>query len=496
MRKDKVTISLGTQVARGSAWTIAMRWSGRVVGLVSTIALARLLTPADFGVVTIAMIVAGTIEIFRDTGQNLALIRHPAPTRDHYDTAWTISLILGATLSLIIWLSAPVTVLYFHEPRAVAVLHVIAFRTLILGFENVGIVNFWREFRFGSQFAYRSVPSLVSFVIVLASAVVLRNYWALVIGIISQQLVTILLSYVMEPYRPRLSLSKVHEIWSFSVWTLVQSAGSYLNAQIDKFAIGGFSGAATMGRYEVATDVGTSATAEINTPVVATLFPVMAKIQSDHAKRRELYLSVFSWSALICTSTSVGVALVTSDFVDLLLGHQWVDAKPLVPWLALAFGVLGLSSSVYAVFNVIGQPRVSAKLQWTRLAGLFICISPVAYFLHSALALAITRLVVTAAITPTLLLTLARALDLDLRDFWRVLWRPIVASLVMTAAILELNGLISFVGPLRLALDVSAGAASYTASLLAMWLIVGRPSGPESVVWRYLSYIQNGISFF
>ena len=95
--------NLQRQVVKGSAWTVGVRWAVRFLGLISTIVLARLLTPADFGIVTIAMIILGTVEIFTQTGQHLAIIRHPNPTREHYDTAWTIFIMLYSTLALIIF---------------------------------------------------------------------------------------------------------------------------------------------------------------------------------------------------------------------------------------------------------------------------------------------------------------------------------------------------------------------------------------------------------
>jgi O-antigen/teichoic acid export membrane protein len=486
--------TLEFHILRGSSWTLAYRWVIRVLGLANVVILARLLTPTDFGIVTIAMIIVGVIEVFGQTGQALALIRHPAPTREHYDSAWTISVFLGLGLGLIIWTSAPFANIYFHEPRAELVIHVVAFKTIISGLENIGVVNFRRDLRFRANFLYNTIPSIVAFIVTLTSAVILRNYWALVVGILSQQVAAIALSYVMESFRPRVSLTKVREIWSFSIWTLIRNIGVNLNAQIDKFVIGGFSGAATMGRYEVATDIATTPTIEINAPMMTALFPIMATVQSDLGRRRELYLRVLYWSALICTSTSVGVALVTSDMVDLLLGHQWIDAKPLIPWLALSVGILALSSSVYSALDVVGQPRVSAQLQWTRLATLAVSISSTIYFVRTAQAVAITRFAVSVAITPTLLMALRSAYELQLRDFISTLWRPVVASVVMTIAVLGSNILIPFTGPLRLAIDIALGSATYAVSLLCMWSLVGAPEGPEAVVWKIFCRVISNMS--
>ena len=470
----------------GSAWAIALRWSARLTGLVSTIILARLLSPSDYGVVAIATLIVGTIEVFTQTGLYNAIIRHPSPTREHYDSAWSVSLLLGVALGLVVLACAPLAAIYFHEPRSIAVVAILAFRTMLVGTQNIGVVNFRRHLQFHKQFQFMVYPELFAFIVTISSAFILRNYWALVIGIMSQYVATVVLSYIMEPFRPRFSLSKVTEIWSFSFWTLVRSVGVYLNAQVDKVAIGGFAGAAAMGHYDVGRDVATSPTQELINPMVSTLLPVMATVQGDREKRRELYLNVLYWSAIICTSTSVGVALVANDMADLVLGAKWHDVKPLMPWLALAFGVLGLSNSVYSAFDTIGRPRVSAQLQWTRFVGLALCIFPVAYFTGDLRWIAITRFLVTVAITPTLFTALARALDVRVGDFLVTMWRPMASGLAMAIVVLALNWAIKIHGPLRLVLDVFVGAASYTAALTSLWQLSGRPNGPESDLWRWL----------
>jgi O-antigen/teichoic acid export membrane protein len=465
---------------RGSVWTVGVRWTIRMTGVVSTVVLARLLTPSDYGVVAIAMIIATAIEAFAQTGQHLALIRHPAPTHAHYDAAWTMQVLIGFALGAVVSLSAPFATLYFHEPRATLVLHVVAFRTVLSGFENIGVVNFRKNLRFDKQFWYNVVPTFASFVVALTGAFVLRNYWALVAGIMTRQVASLALGYIMEPFRPRFSFGKVSEIWSFSIWTLIRSIGANFNSSLDKFAIGGFAGAASMGRYEVASDVAVSPSAEVNAPMITVLFPVMARVQHDPEKRRGLYLRVLYWSALICTSTSIGVAMVSSDMVDLVLGSKWHDVKPLMPWLALAFGILGLSDSVYPTFDILGRPDYSARLQWSRFAALLVCVFPVAYLLHSLRAVAITRFVVTCFITPTLFATLARSLDIRFREFAATLWRPVAAGLTMGGVLAGINLALPFAGPLRLGIDVASGVATYTAVLMLTWRLSGKPDGPET----------------
>jgi O-antigen/teichoic acid export membrane protein len=472
---------------RGSMWTLGIRWSIRLTGLVSTVLLARLLTPADYGIVAIAVVIVGAVDVFRLTGERSAIIRHPDPTREHYDSAWTMSVLLGLGLGMIILLLSPISASYFHEPRALAVVQVLAVRTMASGFENIGTLNFQRDLKFHKQFQFNAGATIASFVVTLVAAIVLRNYWALVIGMWTKQIAINVLSYTMEPFRPRFSFTKVREIWSFSIWTLVKGVGMYFNTQIDKIAIGGFAGAALMGRYDVASDLATSPSRELNDPVVTVLFPVMSTVQNDPVKRRTLYLGVLYWSGIICAATSIGVAVVANDMTDLVLGAKWHDVRPLIPWLSLSFGVLGLSSSVYSAFDTLGQPGRSARLQWLRLLCLAIFAFPVAYFSRSLEAVAMTRFFVTLAITPTLFVALGRALDVRLREFVVTLWRPVIAGGLMGAAVLGTNAMLSLVGPPRLAIDIVVGALSFSGVMMFLWQLVGCPDGPEQTVWARLS---------
>src|SRR5262249_46166092 len=104
--------ALTAKMATGSAWMIFMRWAIRLIGFASTLVLVRLLSPSDFGVIAIATIVTGFFEVFTDTGQRLAIIRHPNPTREYLDSAWTAQFIVCAILSLAAFFAAPLAEIY------------------------------------------------------------------------------------------------------------------------------------------------------------------------------------------------------------------------------------------------------------------------------------------------------------------------------------------------------------------------------------------------
>ena len=457
---------------------VMLRWAIRLTGLVSTIILARLLVPSDFGIVAMAMFVVGLLELLGDSGQELAIIRHPSPMRDDYDTAWTVSVLVGLLIGASIVALAPLARLYFHEPRVVPVIQFLSLRSIMAGFQNIGAVDFRRDLRFNRFFVYNVVPKLFSFVVTISLALAWRSYWALVAGILCSQLAMTVCSFVMHPYRPRLSLVKISEVWSFSSWTLLRHVGTYLNSQIDQIVVGGIFGTSAMGRYAVAADVASSPSRELNEPMVAVLYPVMSKAHSDPETLRRLYLRSFAWSAMICISASVGVSMVAHDLVNLVLGKKWLDIEPFMGWLAWEAGLLGLCAGSYAAFDAIGKPRLGAKMQWARVVILVMLLLPTALLLKNIIVMTVVRLIATALFLPALLIASGREMNITLGDYGAVLWRPSLAACSMAVAISLSNSLMSE-GIARLLCDVMLGAAIFAMVSIACWRASGKPVAPE-----------------
>jgi O-antigen/teichoic acid export membrane protein len=476
---------------------IGLRWAVRLIGVISTVILARLLTPDDFGVVAIAMIVVGMFEMLSDTGQGAAIIRHRDPTRDHYDTAWTIDVGAGFAIGAAIFAVAPLTNVYFHDQRAVLVMQCLSIRAVLSGLENIGVLDFKRDLQFGSVFGYTFYAKVFSFVVTISLAFLLRNYWALVAGMVSGQLARTVLSYTMHPYRPRLSIKKSSEIFSFSIWIFIRSIGTYLQGQVDAIAVGGASGATSMGRYTVAKDLGSSPTDEIVGPMATVLFPVMAKFQHDVVQLRELYLRVLGWSWIIGLSTGVGISLVGPDVVPLVLGPKWTSITPLLGWLALDAGIAALSWAAYTILDVRGLPHLGARMQWLRVLMLGLALFPVAYLTGDLLTLVMVRLAVTVLVIPTLLVVAGRSIGLGVRDHVRAMWRASAGAAVMAGVVLLMNQTLQISGPVRLGLDVIIGVAVYVGTLLALWNASGRPVSAEQDVlilvrrgWKALDAIR------
>jgi O-antigen/teichoic acid export membrane protein len=479
---DNITRSL----ARGGAWMIGLRWAIRGLGLLNTFILARLLSPGDFGLVAMAMVVVGLVEMLGQTGQQLALIRHPNPTREDFDSVWTLTIIVAVVLTLLLWAVAPLAPLYFHEPRAENFIAALALRTLVGGFDNVGVVAFRRELRFGREFLFLLLQRLATILLTVAAALWLRDARALVVGIVGGRALGVAFSYALHPYRPRLCVTKIRGMLAFSGWMLLVHVTQYLFDKADEMVVGGVAAPAAMGLYSVAADAATAPTVEVVLPVARALFPVFARISEDSPAVRAAYLDVFSATCLICLAVGPGMALVAGDFVALALGPQWLAAVPLVRILAIAGGLYGIMQNSISVVSATGHARLTALLSGTR-ALLLLAALAAAGLLGSLETVALTRAGMTFAFIPGIFLAVSRVLPVTAADMVLRIWRPAVAAAVMAGVVFSVHALAPALPWLRLPLDAAAGAAAYVGTVLVLWRLSGAPPGLEAaVVGRFI----------
>lgn len=134
----------------------------------------------------------------------------------------------------------------------------------------------------------------------------------------------------MHPFRPRFSLAKARDVWSFSIWSLIHAIFEYLAEQIDTLILGRFKSARAVGLYHVAYDVAGSPLVELSQPLSRVLMPAYVKIQDDAAELARVFNRVFSGVALIAFAIGAGAALVAEDAVLVILGPQWVESAPLM----------------------------------------------------------------------------------------------------------------------------------------------------------------------
>jgi lipopolysaccharide exporter len=478
-RRADQPIRAGHELARGSAWMIGMRWAIRGVGLVSTIILARLLAPDDFGVVAMAMVAVAILESFTQSGTDLALLRNAAATREHYDTAWTLEIIQGVLLAVSLFVTAPLVGGHFEDPRVTEVVRLLSLRALIGGFQNIGVVNFRRDLQFGLEFRFGVARKLATFLVTVGAALWLRSYWALVIGQIAGRVVEVAISFRMSDYRPRLSLARIREIWGFSQWLVLARFARLVNRQFDRWVVGSIAGTSAMGYYFVASDFAASPSDEIVLPMSRAAFPVYSRLQDEPAALRQAFHNVLASMTAISFVMGLGMAVVAEDFVRVVLGAKWLQAIPLMPWLGVYGALYGVAHTLDIFMLATGRERLTALMT----AGNALATIPVLLLagqVSGIIGIAAGKAALAFVFVLALAYATTRRPPLTLGTLWSALWPTLTAALTMAAAVKALQAALPVGKPVYgLLRDVGAGAMVYISTTAVLWWLRGQPDGIE-----------------
>lgn len=474
------------QIAKGAAWMILLRLADRTLGLISTLVLARLLLPADFGVVAMAMSFIALIELASAFSFEIALIQRADPTRAHFDTAWTLNLGFALLCAALIALAAPLASRFYSEPRLTAVMLVLAAGWAMQGFENIGIVNFRRRMEFSREFAFMFGKRIVAFFVTLALAYAWQSYWALIAGQLTMRMTGVGLSYAMEAYRPRLSLAARADLFSFSGWLLVTNVLGFGLGRLPHFVVGRTDGSAALGLFTIASEFARLPSTELSAPINRAVLPGLSRLTGDIGSLRRVFSEVMGMTVAVTLPASIGLAIIATLLVEVLLGARWLAAAPLMAVLALAGAVEVVSANNGVAYLALGNARLVAALSATKLI-VMVSLALLLVPRFGVTGMAYAELGSAAIVAGISFAVLRRALVIPLRVLGATLWRPVVASAAMGVALLAaLQPVHAFgaapAGVLKLVLTLLLGAGTYTVCLFTLWFLSGRPDGAEATL--------------
>jgi lipopolysaccharide exporter len=478
--------SLLVRTARGAGWVMAWRLGMRILGLVSTLVLVRLIAPADFGIIALATSFMQTIDGMLTLGTEEAVIREPTPNRGFYDTAFTLNLLRGLSVTLLVAALAYPAANFFADPRLGPVLLFVTCLPVLDGCANIGVVDFRRDFAFHKEFAIMVLPKLCGIVAAVTAAALLHSYVAMLFGMGVNRTLRVVMSYIMHPYRPRLSLIAWRGLAGYSAWTWLLSLAVLVRDRSDSLLLGRLMNTASVGFYSVGVEVAALPTTELIEPLGRAAFSGFAASRQQNADVGETFLRLIGSAALLTLPAGVGLSLVATPLVALALGHGWEQAVPVLRILSLSFTVmvfghlsLHLLSAHALLGRLVGITFAGAAVRVVMLASLI----PVFGLTGAALGAAVAVLLEQALTVATAL----RCFHVSANALARCIWRPVSAASAM-AAVVSVTGLgwTDDPDPARLIEAVIAGSVIYGAVLSGTWALAGRPSGPETDVLALL----------
>lgn len=314
------------------------------IGLFSTLILARVLVPEDFGLVAITMLVLGFLEVFAVTGSQQYIYQKEFITKEILNTAWTIDLILKVLIAITLFLSANQIASYYENEQLIDCLRVISVIPILGALKNPGLLLLEKQQMYGAIIKQSILIKVFSVSVTIVLAITLRNFWALIWGSVFVSLLECLGSYFLHAHRPTFCLTNAKPQLIFSGWMTPQAIIGYLRTQLDTFIVSTYYGKAQLGSYHVMKYLAFMPTSEVITPATQPLLVELSKVRKDPVGFEFQYN--LSFLVVMAIALPMAIFLFSFDvmFVDILLGKQWLQFSEV-------FGVMSLMVVSFVLLN-------------------------------------------------------------------------------------------------------------------------------------------------
>jgi lipopolysaccharide exporter len=339
---------------------------------------------------------------------------------------------------------------------------VIAVNMLLTGFGNIGIVFFQKQLEFNRQFLYELSATLADLVVSISLAFILRNVWALVYGGIAKNLTRFCLSYVLHPYRPRISfdMDKFRDLFGFGIWISGSIILVFLITQGDDIFVGRMFGVTALGFYQMAYLLSHLPVTEITDVISRVTFPAYSKLQDDLAKLREGYLKVLQLTAYVSIPLAAGIITLATEFTRIFLGQKWMPMVPAVQILAVAGLVSSVTATARPILHGVGKPKFDTIWQIVRLLVLAAMIYPLSMrwgISGAAIAVLISTFFSAIGFNSMAIRTTA----CSVRSFGKMTILPLTNAAIMVLIITILKAGVSSMAFWQFLLFIATGLTSY-----------------------------------
>lgn len=362
-----MSASLRDKTLSGSFWSLADNLAGSGITFLVGLVLARLLSPEEYGVIGIIMIFIAVFNSIVDSGFSNALIRKNDASDTDYNTVFFFNLLISVVLFFVLYFSANAISAYFEIPILVPVTKVMASIVIINAFAIIQRTILVKNIDFKTQTKVSLAASLVSGVVGIGMALMGYGVWSLVGQQISRQLMNSLLLWVLNRWRPGLTVSgkSFRELFGFGWKLLVSGLIDTIWKQIYQVVIGKCYSAETLGHYTRAEQFNMIFSSNLTAVVHRVSYPTLSKIQDEKERLKQAYRKVIKTTMLVTFPCMLGLAAVAEPMVRVLIGDQWLPCVPylqiicfsgmLYPLHALNLNMLQVKgrSDVYLILEIV-----------------------------------------------------------------------------------------------------------------------------------------------
>lgn len=362
----------------GLSWAGFLRIVMRGISFFRTAILARILSPAQFGVFGIAGLILALLETFTETGINVFLVQEDGGIEEYLDTAWVVSIVRGVLMALVIVITAPLVSGFFHSKDALPLLYLSALVPFIRGFINPAEAKFQKEVRFDQEFYFRLPIYLFDAFVSVALSLITKNPISLIYGLIAGALLEVALSFrQLKPF-PKLSFDRVKtsKVISRGKWVTASGIFDYLFQNLDDFSVGRILNQYSLGVYQVAYKISSLPITEISQVAGRVTFPVYKKISGDKERLKRALIKSSLLTSLLVVPLGLIVFAFPKTIIYVILGNQWLEAANVLRVLAI-YGVLrGVFYPMMAVFLAVNKQEYVTYATLAGIVGLAATIVP------------------------------------------------------------------------------------------------------------------------
>lgn len=362
--------NLNQKVVSSTKWTAITEIMAKLVAPITSMLLARLLTPEAFGVVaTITMVISFT-EIFTNAGFGKYMVQHEFVDDKEQEECANVAFWSNFVLSMCAWL----IIIIFCEPIASLVgspgyglgVAIAGANIPIAAFSSIQSSLYARKFDFKTLFFRRLIGIVVPLFVTVPLAFIMRNYWALLIGTLATNVSNAIFLTLKSDWRPRLYYrwSQFKMMISFSVWSIVESVTIWATSYADIFIVGTYLSTYYIGIYKTSMTTVNQFITIITAATAPVLFSALSRLQDDHAEFENILLKFQKIVSILVVPIGFGIFMFSDVVTNVMLGNQWMEASGFIGLWGL-FGTVTVLLSHYAstVYRAMGKPKLSALSQ-------------------------------------------------------------------------------------------------------------------------------------
>jgi O-antigen/teichoic acid export membrane protein len=461
LKQKSVRGGLAAVMAQGATFAFQMG---------STMVLARLLSPEDFGLQGMVLAMTGILSLFRDAGLGLATIQQDVLTHEQTSTLFWVNVALGSLLMLSAGAMAPLLVAFYKEPRllAMTIASSVAFLFNSLAVQHFALLN--RAMRFGTIAKINVIAAAVSVAVGVGMAARGWGYWALVGMAISSPLVTGAAAWIAMPWlpgRPRRN-SGVRSMLHMGGTITVNSVVVYLAFNLEKILLGRFWGADALGIYGRGYQLATLPLQQLNGSIGSVAFPALSRIQNDSERLCRSFLKGYSVLLSLAVPVMLACALFADEVVGVVLGPKWSGAATVLRLLTPTILTLALINPFGWFLQAIG--RAARSLHIALLIAPMMILGIGAGLRYGPPGVAIGYSTAMVFLIVPVVTWAKRDTGITTRDYWDSVKQPLAAGAIAGAAgwLLKLAAGNTLMPVVLLALGLAATLGVYAWMLLVV----------------------------